>query len=103
MGVGGVLVSVQGGVSIWGGVSPIQRVWGRLSVWRGSLSGGSQYRGPLSRGSLSRGSLSRWDFSVQGGLCQGDPPDRDPPDRDPPYGNEQAVRVLLECILLVSI
>ena len=28
--------------------------------------------------------------SVQGGLCQG----------DPPYGKEQAVRILLECILV---
>ena len=44
-------------------------------------------------GSPSGGSLSRG-----GGLCQGDPPDR-----DPPYSNEQAVRILLECILVFGI
>ena len=46
-------------------------------------------------------------FTGKGGLCQGDPldrdpPDRDPPDRDPPYGNERAVRTLLECILVAD-
>ena len=55
---------------------------------------------PLSRGSLSKalgkGSLSR-EVSVHGdfcpgGLCQGDLP---------PYGKEQAVRILLECILVL--
>ena len=46
---------------------------GGVSVW-GSLSGGF----------LSRESLSR------GGLYKG----------DPPYGNERAVRILLECILV---
>ena len=45
-----------------------------LGVSGGSLSGGS-----LTRGSLTRG------VSVRG---------------DPPYGNERAVRILLECILV---
>ena len=45
-------------------------------------------------GSLSRGSLSR-----QGGLCQGDPPDRGPHT----HGEERAVCILLECILVVKI
>ena len=38
---------------------------------------------------MSRGSLSRE------ALCQGDPLDR-----DPLYGNERAVPILLECILV---
>ena len=59
----------------------------------GSLSIRSLSRGPLSRvgvyvqgESLSRGSLSR------GGLCHG----------DPLYGNEQAVLIRLECILVCN-
>ena len=56
----------------------------------------------MSRGSLSRwgvcpgGSLSKEDLSrvgkslSGGGLCQG----------DPSYGNELAVRIILECILV---
>ena len=62
---------------------------------------GHKIRGGLcSEGSLSRGefggSLSRGVF-VQGCLCQGDPPLR----QRPPYGNEWAVHILLECILVI--
>ena len=31
-----------------------------------------------------------------------DPPDRDPLDRDPMYGNERAVRILLEGIVVLT-
>ena len=61
------------------------------SLFRVSLSKGSLSRGISVRGSLSRGSLSRGVF-VQGCLCQG----------DPPCGNERAVRILLECILVFT-
>ena len=59
--------------------------------------------GSLSRGvsvqegvSVQGGSLSRV-VSVQGVLCPGRLP---PPDRDSLYGEERAVRILLECILV---
>ena len=60
----------------------------------GSLSGGSLSKGLCPGGSLSGGSLS-------GGLCPG----RVSLSRGsllgrPPYGNERAVRILLECILI---
>ena len=56
---------------------------------RKSLSGGSL----SSRGSLFKmGSLSKG-FSIQGGSVRGGPL--------PPYGNKQAVRILLECILVI--
>ena len=57
----------------------------------GGLCPGESLSGGLCLGGLCLG------VSVQGALCQGDPADRDPPT----YGNEQAVRILLECILLV--
>ena len=45
----------------------------------------------MEEGGLCPGGLcARGGVSVQGGLCQG----------DPPYGKEQAVRILLECILV---
>ena len=83
------------GVSVWGG---------GLCLGRGSLSGGLYLEGSLSKGvvsvlegSLSKGgglcpggSLVQCGVSVQEGLCH----------RDPPYGNERAVRILLECILV---
>ena len=47
------------------------------------------------RGSLSRGSLSGG--LCPGGLCQGDP---HPPRERPPYGNERAVRIRVECIVV---
>ena len=66
-------------------------------------------RGSLSRGSLSRGSLSRG-LSVQGdvcpgglcpgGLCPGGSLLGNP--LPPSYGNERAVRILLECIIVYS-
>ena len=57
---------------------------GEGSLSRGLCPGGFCLRGLCLGGSLSEGSLS------VGGLCHG----------DPPYGNEQAVRILLECILV---
>ena len=79
---GGFGVSVQGGLCLGGS----------LSRW--SLSGD----GSLCRGASVQG-VSVWGISVQrdvspGGLCQGDLPQR------PPYGNERAVGILLECILV---
>ena len=71
-------LSVHGGSSVSvQGVSIGGRGW---SPSRGCLS-----RGPLPWESLSRG------VSVQGGLCQG----------DAKYGNERAVRILLERILVL--
>ena len=67
--------SLSMGVSVQGHLCP-----------EGSLSRGSLSLG-ISRGSLSWGSLSR------GGLCQGD---------HPAYGKERAVRILLECILVMQ-
>ena len=80
-----VSVCPQGGLSLCPGV---------VSVQGGSLSRGVSIQGSLSRGSLSGGSLFRgisacW-VSVHGGLCHG----------DTLYGNERAVRILLECILV---
>ena len=77
-------VSVQRGSLSWG-----------VSVWGGSLSGrfllGDLSRGVsvhCPRGSLSMGSLSRG--LCLRGLCQG----------DPPYGNQRAVGILLEWIIV---
>ena len=68
------------GVSVQGGLCP------------GSLSGGLCPRGSLSRwGPLSRGgSLSKGSLS---GRCQGYPR------TETPFGEERAVRILLECCL----
>ena len=59
--------------------------------------------GYLSRGVSVQGSLSR-EVSVCGGggsLCQGGVSVREPFPRERPlYGNERAVRILLECILV---
>ena len=49
--------------------------------------------GGLCCGGLCQGGLCPGGVSVQGGLCHG----------DPPYGNEQAVLILLECILVYNI
>ena len=50
--------------------------------------------------SLSRGGgLCPEECLSRGGLCPGGLPDR-PSDRDPPYGQERAVRILLECFLM---
>ena len=78
-----------GGVSVKG-----------VSVW-GSLSGGSLSRGGLcqggflSRGSLPEGSLSRG--PCPGGLCPGVSLSG-----RPTYGNERAVHILLEFILVFT-
>ena len=71
-GGGGFLVSVPAGSPSQGGVC-----LGGVSILGGSLSRG---------GSLSKGSL------CLGGLCHG----------DPPYGNERAVRILLDAFLFTS-
>ena len=59
-------------------------------------------RGSLSRGGLcSGGSLSRG-VSVQGGLClMSLCPWGDPRQRPPLYSNARALRILLECILVL--
>ena len=44
----------------------------------------------------SRGVSVSGPMFLRGGLCQGEPLDR-----DPPYGEEWAVRILLECILVM--
>ena len=90
--------SLSRGVSVQGGLRPGGLCKG-VSVQGGSLSregclclgrwvsvqGGGFCPGrSLSRGSLSRGSLS------SGELCH----------RDRPYGNERAIRIQLECILV---
>ena len=78
----GVCLFTEGGFGLCpGGFHPAG-----VSVKGGSLSGGS-----LSR---VRGSLSGR-VSVQGGLCQADPLDK-----ELLYGNERALRILLECILV---
>ena len=116
-------VPVQGGVSVWGVF-----VWGglclgRVFVWGGLCPGGSLSRGlgslsgglclegfcpggSLSRGGLCPGGLCLWDLcpggslsrgSLSRGLCLGSLLGR-----PSPYGNEQAVYILLECILVTT-
>ena len=67
---------------------------GHLCPGRVSVLGGLHLGGLCPGGSLSRGSLSRWvsvgGRSVQGGSLSG----------IPPYGNERAVRIIMECILV---
>ena len=96
-------VSVQG-VSLSGGLCP----WRGVSVHGGgslSMEGVSVHGGGLCPW---RGSLSMEGVSVHGGglcqrglcpgdLCQGDP---HPPRERPPYGNERAVRIQVECIVV---
>ena len=65
---------------------------GGVSVQGGGLCPG--------RGSLSREGVSVWGVSVQGVSVQGVSIWEIPPDRDPPYGNERAICILLECILV---
>ena len=72
-------VSVQGGLCTEGGLCPGE------SLYRGrSLS-----RGSLSRGGLCTGGL----WSLSGGSLSG----------RPPYGNVRALRILLECILVLFV
>ena len=70
--------SLYRGVSAWGDLCP-----GR-SLSRGSLSWGVSVQG----GSLSRRVHVQGGLCLEGGLCQA------------PYGNERAVRILLECIFV---
>ena len=62
------------------------------------LSMGSLSRGSLSGGLWSGGSLSRG-VCLGGSLSRGTPTPRE---RPPAYNKEQAVRILLECILVSS-
>ena len=65
-----------------------------VSIWEGSLSGGSLSRaGSLSRGSLSMGG---------GGLCPGGGLSLSGGSLSwrPPYSNKRTIRILLECILV---
>ena len=81
-----VLVSVQGVLSLVGSV-------------QGSLSGGLC---PVTGVCLSTGgglSLGEEGLHPGGSLSMGVSVRETPLDRDPPYGNERAVRTLLECIL----
>ena len=55
----------------------------------------SQHASQATQVSVGGVSVHGWSLSG-GGLCQGTPP------RETPlYGNEQAVRILLECILVI--
>ena len=58
--------------------------------------GGLCLGGSWSRGSLSR-RISVWEVSVWGRSVR-----EIPPDRDPPYGNERAIRILLEYIIVIE-
>ena len=58
----------------------------------GHMTGGSLSGGSLSEGGSLSGGLFR------GGLCQGDPQTE-----TPLYSNERAVRILLECILVLNV
>ena len=98
-------VSVQGGLCTWG-LCP-----GR-SLYMGSLSRGSLSRGVSVQGVSVQGGLCPWGL-CSGGLCPGglcpaglcpgrvsfmeNTPERDPP----PSGNDWAVHILLECILVI--
>ena len=81
--------SVSMGVCVHGGLCL------GVSVQGVYVQGGLCLRGCLSGGSQSGGSLSRQ------GLCPRGLPDRNPPPRTetPLYGEEWAVRILLECFL----
>ena len=69
-------------------------VWGEVCFCLGGLClEGSVWGGSLSRGDLCLG------VPVQGGsLSEGGVAVRESP---PPYGKERAVRILLECILVI--
>ena len=84
---GRVSVSVLG-VSVLVGPCPRGLCPGILSMESLSKRSLSRIQGSLSGGSLSRGFLSA-------GSLSGRPPD------SPPYCNEQAVRIVLECILVI--
>ena len=75
------------GVSLQGGLCP-----GEVSVQGGLCPRGVCPEGSLSGGSLPGVSLSGVSLSM-GGLCL----------EDPPYGNEQAVCILLEYILVAFV
>ena len=88
-------VSVHGGLCTWGlcpgGLCPGGSLSRGLCPGR-SLSMGSLFRGSLSRGSLSSRSLPRES------LFYGEYPGERP---IPPSGNDWAVHILLECILVI--
>ena len=78
--------SLSGGVSIRG----VLCLGGRISVRGVPVQGGPCSGGSVSGGGGSVLGVSVRRISVQGGLCHG----------DSPYGNERAVRIPLECILV---
>ena len=81
--------SVHRGISVQG----VSVQWGSLS--NGGLCPGCLCPGGLPRmGSLSRGVSVHGEGVCLGGLCPGGSP--------PPYSTEQAVHILLECILVLS-
>ena len=92
---GGGSQSLSWGVCVKGGFC----LAGSLSGKGGSLSGeGGSLSGRVSVwGSLSRG-ISVQEGSVWGGSL----PREIPPDGDLPYGKERAIRILLECILVLK-
>ena len=79
--------------------------WGSLSWW--SLSRGVSAQGGLCLGGLClRGGVYLTETPQTKTPWAETPLDRDHPDRDPhtpPYGNEWAVRILLECILVLPL
>ena len=93
--LGGGGVSVQGEGSLSGGLCPggslSRGLYPRgVSVQGVSIQGGLCPRGSLSKGVSVQGGLCSRGVSVQGGVFVWE---------TPPYGNVQAVRILLECIL----
>ena len=95
----GVSVSFWGGGLHPGGLCPGGLCPGGSPSRRGLCKGGSLSREVSDQGGFLSGGVSvQAGVSVRGGLCQGDSLDR-----DPPYGNERAVRILLECILVDNI
>ena len=86
---------------------PANEVWGKvmfsqvLSVHRG-LSVPACITGHMTMGGLCQ-RVSVRGVSVQDGLCLGGSLSGRHLDRDsPPYGNERAVHILLECILVLN-
>ena len=62
-----------------------------LACTTGHMTRGSLFRGSLSWGVSVQGGVSVWGVSAQGVYVR----------ETPQYGNEQAVRILLECILVI--
>ena len=98
-------ISVQGGLcqgvsaqewSLCPGVESLPR--SGVSVQEGSLCPGVE---SLSSGTSVWGRVSVQGVSVRGSLSRGGLCQRDPPTETSPYGKGRAVRILLECFLVV--